>query len=156
MHCLSTCMLLLLHSAFMLSLVKMLLKGEVGDFALNSHGNYIVDHGKSWKNHGIVFFLISLGTLGCDQEVEHCESLILYHKDLYIFVKVSQVTIFYSSLDTFIHTNTPTPKEGAPMHRRNIHSRKKESMYENIRVPPPPPTPPGGYSRRTSVLCHSI
>ena len=23
--------------------------------ALNSHGNYIVDHGKSWKNHGIVF-----------------------------------------------------------------------------------------------------
>ena len=33
----------------------MLLKGEVGDHALNSHGNYIVDHGKSWKNHGIVF-----------------------------------------------------------------------------------------------------
>ena len=23
--------------------------------ALNSHGNYMVDHGKSWKNHGIVF-----------------------------------------------------------------------------------------------------
>ena len=23
--------------------------------ALNSHGNYIVDRGKSWKNHGIVF-----------------------------------------------------------------------------------------------------
>ena len=21
----------------------------------NSHGNYIVDRGKSWKNHGIVF-----------------------------------------------------------------------------------------------------
>ena len=31
----------------MLSVVKMmLLKGEVGDHALNSHGNYIVDHGK--------------------------------------------------------------------------------------------------------------
>ena len=30
-------------------------KGEVGGHALNSHGNYIVDHGKSWKNHGIVF-----------------------------------------------------------------------------------------------------
>ena len=30
-------------------------KGEVGGCALNSHGNYIVDHGKSWKNHGIVF-----------------------------------------------------------------------------------------------------
>ena len=26
-----------------------------GGYALNSHGNYIVDHGKSWKNHGIVF-----------------------------------------------------------------------------------------------------
>ena len=49
-------MLLLLHSAFMLSVVKMLLKGEVGDLALNSHGNYIVDYGKSWKNHGIVSF----------------------------------------------------------------------------------------------------
>ena len=48
-------MLLLLHSAFMLSMVKMLLKGEFGGRALNSHGNYIVDHGKSWKNHGIVF-----------------------------------------------------------------------------------------------------
>ena len=39
----------------MLSLVKMLLKGEVGDCALNSHGNYIVDHGKSWEIYGIVF-----------------------------------------------------------------------------------------------------
>ena len=47
-------MLLLLHSAFMPSMVKMLLKGEVGGCALNSHGNYMVDHGKSWKNHGIV------------------------------------------------------------------------------------------------------
>ena len=28
---------------------------QVGGHALNSHGNYIVDHGKSWKNHGIVF-----------------------------------------------------------------------------------------------------
>ena len=55
MHAWSTSMLLLLHSAFMLSLVKMLLKGEVGDRALNTHGNYIVDRGKSWKNHGIVF-----------------------------------------------------------------------------------------------------
>ena len=47
--------LLLLHSAFMHCLVKMLLKGEVGGCALNSHGNYIVDHGKSWKNRGIMF-----------------------------------------------------------------------------------------------------
>ena len=42
------------------------------------------------------------------------------------FVKVSQVTIFYSSLDTFIKTNTSTPKGGAPIHRRNMHPRKKE------------------------------
>ena len=40
----------------MLSVVKISLKGEVvrGD-ALNSNGNYIVDHGQSWRNHGIVF-----------------------------------------------------------------------------------------------------
>ena len=38
----------------MLSVVKLLLKGEVGGCALNSHGNYIVDHRKSLKNHGIV------------------------------------------------------------------------------------------------------
>ena len=30
-------------------------KREVGGRALNSHGNYIVDHGKSWKIYGIVF-----------------------------------------------------------------------------------------------------
>ena len=39
----------------MLSVVKMPLKGDVGGHTINSHGNYIVDHGKSWKNHGIVF-----------------------------------------------------------------------------------------------------
>ena len=42
----------------MLSVVKMPQKGEVGGHALNSHENYrnyIVDHGKSWKNRGIVF-----------------------------------------------------------------------------------------------------
>ena len=31
---------------FILRGLKMSLKGEVGDHALNSHGNYIVDHGK--------------------------------------------------------------------------------------------------------------
>ena len=40
-------------------MVKMQLKGGggggVGSHALKSHGNYIVDHGKSLKNHGIVF-----------------------------------------------------------------------------------------------------
>ena len=34
----------------MLSVVKMLLKGVVGGSALNSHGNDIVDHGKSWTS----------------------------------------------------------------------------------------------------------
>ena len=38
----------------MLSMVKMLRKGEVEGRVLNSHGNYIVDHGKSCKNPGIV------------------------------------------------------------------------------------------------------
>ena len=46
MHAWSTNMLLLLHSALMLRVVKMLLKGEVGGRALNSGGNYFVDHGK--------------------------------------------------------------------------------------------------------------
>ena len=41
--------LLLLHSAFMPSVMKMPLKGEVGGHALNSHGNYNVDHGNSWN-----------------------------------------------------------------------------------------------------------
>ena len=49
MHAWSTNMLLLLHSAFMLSEVKMLHKGEVGGRALNSHGNFNIDHGISWN-----------------------------------------------------------------------------------------------------------
>ena len=40
---------LLLHSTFMLSVVKIPLKGEAVGHALNSHGNYIVDHGTSWN-----------------------------------------------------------------------------------------------------------
>ena len=53
MHGLSTSMLLLLHSAFLLRVVKMLLKEAVGGSALNSHGNYIADHG----NHGKIMEL---------------------------------------------------------------------------------------------------
>ena len=45
----------------MLSMVKMLLKGEVVGRALNVHGNYIVDHGISWN----CVFLIFVGTLKC-------------------------------------------------------------------------------------------
>ena len=47
--------LLLLRYVNKLSLVNLALKGEVGGHAWNSHGNYVFDHGKSWKNHGIVF-----------------------------------------------------------------------------------------------------
>ena len=36
--------LLLLHSVFMLCMVTMPLKGEVGGSALKCHGNYIVDN----------------------------------------------------------------------------------------------------------------
>ena len=60
-------MLLLLHVAFMLSVMKMLLKGEVGGRALNSHGNNIVDHGKSWKNFVIVFWNFCWNPDGCNQ-----------------------------------------------------------------------------------------
>ena len=49
MHAWSTSKLLLLHLSFMLSIVKLLIKGEVGGCALNSYGNYIVDYGKSWN-----------------------------------------------------------------------------------------------------------
>ena len=46
MHAWSASMLFLLHSTFMLSVVKLLLKGDFGVCALNSHENYIDDHGK--------------------------------------------------------------------------------------------------------------
>ena len=63
---------------------------------------------------------------GCGKEFGHCESLFLYHKDLYIFVKVSQVTIFYRSLDTFINT---TPKGGAPA--KAEYTPKKEGSLSS-------------------------
>ena len=47
--------LVLLYAAFMLCVVKMPLKGDVGGCTLNVHGNYIVDHGKSWKTWNCVF-----------------------------------------------------------------------------------------------------
>ena len=47
MHSLQACLFeYITVSAFMLCMVKMLLKGEVGGHALNSHGNYNVDRGK--------------------------------------------------------------------------------------------------------------
>ena len=59
MHGLQACLFKYITvAAFMLSVVKMPLKGAVGGHALNSHGNYIGDHGKSWKNHGNLFLNI--------------------------------------------------------------------------------------------------
>ena len=58
MHGLQACLFKYITvSAFQiyLSVVKMLLKEEVGGHALKSHGNYTVDHGKAWKNHGNLF-----------------------------------------------------------------------------------------------------
>ena len=40
-------------------------KGAVGGRALSSHGHYIVDHGKSWKNHGIVFLTFCENPVTC-------------------------------------------------------------------------------------------
>ena len=59
MHGLQACLFRYINTVtafpFILSVVKMPLKVEVGGHVLNSHGNYSVDHGISWKNHGIVF-----------------------------------------------------------------------------------------------------
>ena len=52
MHDLQACLFeYIMVAAFriMLSVVKMPLNGEVGGHTLNGHGNYIIDHGKSWK-----------------------------------------------------------------------------------------------------------
>ena len=59
--------LLLLHSTFILRVVKMPLKGEAGGHALNSHGNYIVEYGKTWKNNGIVFLNFCGNLVFCPQ-----------------------------------------------------------------------------------------
>ena len=55
----------------MLCMVKVAVKGEVGGRAFNSHGQYIVDHGKSWKNHGIVFLNF------CGNSVKPSEQILL-------------------------------------------------------------------------------
>ena len=58
-------------------------KGEVWGSALNSHGNYMVDHGKSWKNHGIVFLNF------CGNPAVCKELIALDYKD-------AQLTNFYN------------------------------------------------------------
>ena len=60
--------LLLLQSAFMLRVAKMPLKGEVGGYALNSHGNYTIME-KSWN---CVFEFLC--------EPCHCDLLIITEK----------------------------------------------------------------------------
>ena len=59
MHGLQACLFQYINVAavriYLIVVMMLLLKGEVGGHALKSHGNYTVDHGNSWKNHGIVF-----------------------------------------------------------------------------------------------------
>ena len=55
MHGLQACLFKYITVAvfpFMLSMVKMSLKGEVGGHALNSHGNYIFDPGSRVLTQG--------------------------------------------------------------------------------------------------------
>ena len=93
-------MLLLLHSAFMLSVMKMLLKGEVGGRALNSHGNYIVDHKITWKNHGIVFLNFcgnpECRSILCFQvaQMEKLCSVIYYFIYIGLYVHLAQLKHF--------------------------------------------------------------
>ena len=47
MRGLQACLFKYITVTALLGMVKMPLKGEVGGLALNSYGNYIVDHGKS-------------------------------------------------------------------------------------------------------------
>ena len=63
----------------MLSVVKTLLKGEVGGCALNCHGNYIVDH-------GIVFFIF------CGNP-----DLRSHHNSVYIYKPAQNWTFLYGS-----------------------------------------------------------
>ena len=62
----------------MLRVVKMLLKGDIGGSALNSHGNYIVDHGKSW-NCVFEFLWEPCNYLCLFQVAEACRNLQLLH-----------------------------------------------------------------------------
>ena len=71
MHGVQTCLFKYVSVAafrIYLNVVKMQLKGGgggVGGHALKSHGNYIVDHWKSWKNDGIVFLNFCGNPGGC-------------------------------------------------------------------------------------------
>ena len=77
MHSLQACLFKYITvAAFLsyLSLVKMPLKREVGGYALKGHENYIVDHGKSWKNLGIVFLNF------CGNPEQYCKGIYQYCK----------------------------------------------------------------------------
>ena len=70
------------------------LKWEVGGHALNIHGNYIVDHGKSWKNHGIVFLNFYGNPVLCYKY----HSLMSLHKCCLCFHNVKMLYYVYCSL----------------------------------------------------------
>ena len=88
----------------------MLLKEEVGGSALNSHGNYIADHGKSWKYHGIVFlnfcgnpvysFLKFLSKISCYNKIH------LLH-DPFIWTKTS---VYKGNTLYWLNSEEPQPR----------------------------------------------
>ena len=87
MHALQACLFKFITVAafcFYLRVVKMLLKGEVGGHALKSHGNYIVDHGKSWD---CVFEFLwepwFKHVFWCSKELPHPDSSFEYPQDMF-------------------------------------------------------------------------
>ena len=107
--------LLLLHSAFMLRVVKMPLKVEVGGHASNSHGNYIVDHEKSWKNHGIVF-------------LNFCGNPLLL---------ISSFCLSYRTLCWFCHTKR-TRTHSMARHRKSPRSQRNLTVIDPLTLPKAP------------------
>ena len=111
----STSMMLLLHSAFMLRVMKMLLKREAGGSAVNSHGNYIASHGKSWKNHWNGVFLISAGTLH-DMPISTKFHVLLITIFFHFLVFKWVLPIALMSLDISIFKNFASPDVWCTMH----------------------------------------
>ena len=94
-------------------------------YSVFSYGRHPAKKGDSSRCHITRCCLVPEERLGfsliclcdCGQEIGLCESLILYHKDMYIVMKQFHVRFLYClrSLDTFINTYTPTPIGGAPI-----------------------------------------
>ena len=110
MHGLQACLFKYVSAAafrIYLRVVKMPLKGGgrgggVGGHALKSHGNYIVDHGKSWKNHGIVFLNF------CGNPVTHTNDPWGGIKRSYFFSLLKVVMLHIKGRVTVLYYKWPT------------------------------------------------